>query len=141
MLETLSILPASFWVVVLLLLAGAAWAYGKIREGIGLPMLAVLGTVAAWYVGDAFYNDYAHNHALTFTAATLENAWWQVAWFLTVFLLLAPVLHGWMNGRDRQRSSQVFRLMQTGAGDPRFQRRLEQLFWGTATAWLRLVGV
>jgi hypothetical protein len=31
-------------------------------------MLTVLGTVAVWYVGDAFYNDYAGNHAKLFEA-------------------------------------------------------------------------
>ena len=34
---------------------GAVLASGRIRQGVGLPMLAVLATVAFWYVGDALY--------------------------------------------------------------------------------------
>jgi len=50
----------------MLLAAGAWWAAYNISGGLGLPVLAVLGTVAAWYVGDVLYNDYANNHAKTF---------------------------------------------------------------------------
>jgi len=102
-------------------------------------MLAVLGTVGAWYVGDVLYNDYPNNHAQTFTMQILENAWWQVAWFVLVFLLLTPLMHGWMNGSLRPRSSQVYRLLETGAGNPRFQTQFIQLFWSAATVWLVLV--
>ena len=71
---TLLILPASFWVVMVLLGGGAFWAATNIRGGIGLPMLVVLGTVATWYVGDVFYNDYANNHANIFTPNVLDAA-------------------------------------------------------------------
>ena len=39
MLETLSILPLSFWVVIVLLGVGAILAVGQIKDGTGLPML------------------------------------------------------------------------------------------------------
>lgn len=135
MLETLSVVPVSFWVVVALLAVGAGWAATQIRNGVGLPMLAVLGTVAAWYVGDALYNDYVGDYMREFTTATLAHAWWQVAWFLTVFLILAPVSHNAANARHLARGSQVYRMLQTGAGQPIFQFRLNQLFWVCATVW------
>ena len=84
MFETLSILPIYFWVVIALLIGGGIWSFRRVNDGTGIPLLAVLGTTAAWYVGDAFYNDYAHNHAKLFDAGTSADAWWQVAWFLTV---------------------------------------------------------
>ena len=141
MFETLTVLPISFWVVVLLLVAGGVWAATRVREGIGLPMLAVLGTVAAWYVGDALYNDYANYHVKIFSADVLANAWWQVAWFILVFLWLAPLIHRRLNGRELHQSSQVFQLTQTGAEEPLFQFRLEQLFWGTALVWAVMAGI
>jgi len=135
MFDTLFVLPFSFWVVLFLLLGGGTWAAWKIREGLGLPILAVLGTVAVWYVGDMYYNDYAQNHAILFAGTVLSDAWWQVAWFLTSFLILAPLVHGWLNEGELQRSSQVCRLLQTGGVGPQFQARLIQLFWGAASTW------
>ena len=93
MFELLSILPLGFWIVMCLLIGGGIWSLQRMNDGIGLPMLAVLGTAAAWYVGDAFYNDYADYYMKVFSAATLENAWWQMAWFLTAFLVATPLLH------------------------------------------------
>jgi len=141
MIETLTVLPLSFWVVAALLLGGGAWAATRIREGIGLPMLVVLGTVASWYAGDVLYNDYAHNHAMMFTADVLQNAWWQVAWFITSFLCLASLMHGLFNGRLRQNSSRVFLLAQTGSEDSVFQSHLDQLFWGAVLGWVVLVAI
>ena len=82
-------MPVSFWVVILLLAWGGMMGWHRMRDGTGLPLLAVLGTVAAWYVGDAFYNDYANHHARLFTPEILSSAWWQVAWFLVIFLISA----------------------------------------------------
>ncbi|MEI8287858.1 MAG: hypothetical protein WCH99_00180 [Verrucomicrobiota bacterium] len=139
--ETLSVLPSSFWVALALLLGGVVWALSCIRQGLGLPALAVLATVGAWYIGDAFYNDYAHNHATKFRADVLVTAWWQVACFLIVYLLFTPVMHGLMNGDMRRRSSQVYRLVLNGPMEPRFQLHLRQLFRGTAIAWAVLVAI
>ena len=81
------------------LLWGAVWSVGQQRSGVGLPTIAVLGTVAVWYVGDAFYNDYVHNHAQRFQPEVLAAAWWQVALFLVSFLLLVGPTHRWLNAR------------------------------------------
>jgi hypothetical protein len=133
--ETLSILPPAFWAVVALLIGGGVWGIRHLRDGSGLPMLAVLGTVAAWYIGDAFYNDYANYHAKTFDDGVLQSAWWQVAWFLMVFLLSAPWLHQWINARHLRRGSGVLQLFKYGVGQPLFQRQLTRLFYGCASIW------
>ena len=135
MFETLAILPLTFWLVFALLVGGGIWSLRRMQDGTGLPMLAVLGTVAAWYVGDAFYNDYPNNHAKLFDAATLFGAWLQVAWFLIVFLVTTPVLHRKINGRCPQQRSGVMQLFQHGVGDPMIQRQLNLLFSGAALLW------
>jgi len=135
MFETLSILPLAFWAVVALLILGAVWAIRHLHDASGLPMLTVLGTVAVWYVGDAFYNDYAGNHAKLFEPDILRSAWWQVAWFVMAFLLSAPWLHQWINARDLYRSSGMLQLFKYGVGQPVFQAQLTRLFYGCAMIW------
>jgi hypothetical protein len=133
--ETLAILPLAFWVVIALLVVGGIWSFRRMNDGTGLPMLAVLGTTAAWYVGDAFYNDYANNHAKLFDAAILQGAWWQVAWFLTVFLATTPRIHQWINARYLKRRSGVMQMFKQGVGQPMIQKQLNQLFWGCVWVW------
>ena len=137
--ETLSILPLSFWVVIALLAIGGVVAWKRMQDGTGLPMLAVLGTVTAWYVGDAFYNDYANNHVKLFTPEVLSSAWWQVAWFVLVLLVLTPAVHGWMNRAYRQRHSGVLQLFKQGVDQPMIQKQLNVLFAGCAAVWLGLL--
>ena len=120
--ETLSILPLSFWVVVAILVGGGVWSFRRMNDGIGLPMLLVLVTTAVWYVGDVFYNAYAHRHVKLFDTVTLENAWWQVAWFLTVFLVMTPAIHQRLNRRYLQRSSGVLQLFKQGVDQPEIQK-------------------
>jgi hypothetical protein len=138
-LESLSIFPISFWAVIALLIGGAVWACRRISNGIGLPVLAVLGTVAAWYVGDALYNDYAGYHAKIFEPGILQLAWWEVAWFLAAFLLVTPVIHQRVNAPHLGQSSGVFQMFKYGVEQPVFQSQLAQLFWGCASVWLVLV--
>ena len=135
MFETLFIFPLAFWVVVAILIGGGIWAIRHLRDGTGIPMLTLLGTVAVWYLGDALYNDYANNHVKLFDAATLANAWWQVAWFVAVFLWATPWLHGHLNARYLRRTSGVVQIFKHGVGQPVFQRQLTQLFLGCAWVW------
>jgi hypothetical protein len=104
-------------------------------------MLAVLGTVAAWYVGDALYNDYGNDIAKTFTAGVLLAAWWEVAWFIVAFCLMAPFLHRNINGGQSNQSSQILTMLRIGTGQAQFQFQLNQMFWGCASVWLILVGL
>jgi hypothetical protein len=139
MFETLLVLPTAFWVVMSLLAAGMLWSStGQLRNGIGLPMLAVLGTTAVWYAGDALYNDYRGDYAQKFTSAVLTNAWWQVAWFLAFFLILTPVMHRMVNRRHRHQNSRILEMLKAGTVEPLFQLRLNDLFWICAVVWLAL---
>ena len=131
MIETLQVLPASFWGAVLLLRVGGIWAGTRLRDGLGFPVWAVLGTVAVWYMGDAFYNDYGGNYTQDFQTKTLDTAWWQVALFLGAFLLLTPLVNGLLNRRYRDHSSQAFLVIQTGRLPRFFQVRLGQLLTGS----------
>jgi hypothetical protein len=134
----LSIFPFPFWLVIALLLGGGVWAFRSLQDGTGIPTLAVLGTIAFWYVGDAFYNDYAQNHKLLFTSEILARAWWQVVWFLVVFLWAVRWMHAHLNARYVRRRSGVLQLFQGGVAQPGFQTQLQRLFYGSAVVWLLL---
>ena len=138
MFEILFLLPISFWVVIAIMLGGGFWAFRRMNDGTGLPMLTVIGTTAAWYVGDVFYNDYANNHAKTFDAGTLQNAWWQVAWFLIVLLALTPPIHRWINRPYLNRRSGVLQMFKLGVNQPEMQKQLNILFAGCASVWIVL---
>lgn len=135
MFETLSVLPISFWAVVALLISGGIWSFRRMNDGTGIPSLAVLGTVAAWYIGDAFYNDYANNHAKLFDAAILAGAWWQVAWFLLIFLLVVPPVHRWMNRNYQGKRSGVLQLFNHGVNQPVIQKQLNAVFSIGVVVW------
>ncbi len=130
-----------FWVVIAILLAGAVWSIQRIKDGTGIPMLAVLGTVAAWYVGDAFYNDYEHSYVKIFDDDVLENAWWEVAMFLVVFLASVPGMHRWFNARYLHQQSGVYQLMRYGTNQPYLQRQLDIFFRVCLIAYLIIVAI
>jgi len=139
MLETLSVMPGSFWVVILLLIAGFWWSARNVQRAIGIPTSAVLVTVAVWYVGDALYNDYLVWHMLLFDSWVLTQGWWQVALFLATFLLLTPHLHRRINRRWISQPSQVIVLYGHGVHQPGFQRSLTTIFWFAFGLWLFLL--
>jgi hypothetical protein len=138
MLETLSVLPISFWVVIVLLIGGGIWSFQRLNDGTGLPMLAVLGTVTAWYVGDAFYNDYANYHAKLFDARTLRGCWWQVAWFLAAFLVVTPPIHRSINRTCQQHRSGIMQMFKHGVDQPLIQKQLNASFLGCVLVWFIL---
>lgn len=127
--------PFSYWVVIGVLLAGAVWSFQKIKEGTGIPMLAVIGTVAVWYVGDAYYNDYAHSYVSIFDSDVLQNAWLEVAWFLIVFLASVPYIHRRLNARYLNHPGGIFQLARFGVDQPFMQRQLNLLFVGCAAIY------
>src|SRR5690242_14323112 len=139
MYDTLSIMPVSFWVVMALLMGGGLWAFQRREQGIGLPVLAVLGTITAWYIGDAFYNDYAGSYAKEFDAGIMALAWWQVAWFILAFLLLVPPVHRWINRRYLQRRSGVVQLFHHGVGYSAIQHQLNFILKGAVFVWVGLL--
>jgi hypothetical protein len=136
--DSLSSLPFGFWVVIALLATGAIRAIHSVKDGTGIPILAVLFTVGVWYVGDALYNDYATTLARLFTADLLESAWFQLAWFIVVFLVVTPSMHRWFNKRHLRQQSGAMQMFIHGVDQPGFQRQLALLFKGCVAIWLFL---
>lgn len=122
----------------MLLIGGGLFALSWLREGLGLPVLAVLATVTTWYIGDAFYNDYTNYHAKMFTPGVLAEAWLQVALFVATFLILTPLVHRSLNGRYLARTSTIRRLFFEGVSDGPFQLQIEKMFYGCVVVWLVL---
>lgn len=138
MFDNISLFPAGFWLAFVLIIGGGVRCVRRLRDGSGLPMLAVLITVAVWYVGDALYNDYAGEYVPEFEPAVMQAAWWQVAWFVLVFLVVAPLIHRRLNARYLQNGSGILKMLKHGVGQPAFQRQLNLLFWGCAAVWCLL---
>lgn len=131
---TLSLLPLSFWVALSLLGIGTLWAWGHLRDGMGVPVMVVMGTIAAWYVGDAFYNNYSL-YADVFGYEVRDDAWWEVAIFVISFLWFTPLVHRWINRRELRNPSQLTFLLRKGGNQPQLQAGLEPLLWGCIAVW------
>ena len=117
--------PIGFYIAFLLLGAGFLQAWNTRMSGVGIPMAAVLGTVAIWYFGDALYNDY-DRYVMEIGGQYLEAAWWQVALFIAAFMAFVPMLHRMVNRKVLGERSEFWVLMQQGGIDnPEFQRRLD----------------
>ena len=136
MFETLQVLPLIFWIVIGLLVAGFMSAARGVGRAYGIPMCAVLVTVAVWYVGDALYNDYTSLHMMLFSPAILTKSWGQVAIFLVVFIASAPALHASINRRYLGRPSQVLVMFRQGVNQAQFQRGLTVIFRFTFGLWM-----
>ncbi len=110
-------------------------------SGVGIPMAAVLGTVAIWYFGDALYNDY-QMYAIEIGPEYLEAAWWQVALFLGAFIVFVPMVHRAVNRKVLGERSEFWVLMQQGGMDnPEFQRRLDIATRLILGVWLVLMSI
>ncbi len=103
-------------------------------------MLAVIGTVTAWYVGDVFYNDYGI-FLKEFDNDVLQNAWWQVALFLVVFLAAVPSVHRWFNAPYLRGQSGVYQLARYGVDQPFLQRQMDIFFKICFTIYAILVAI
>lgn len=119
-----------------------AWRAWKNRHyGWGIPMLAVLGTASAWYLGDAVYNDY-NQYDLTFGDETLRNAWWEVLLFFISFGIMVPIVHRHMNSHLNQRESRIFQMVRDrGIDSDVFQRQISILAWALLGPWVMLMGL
>ena len=125
MIEETILFPTAFYVALVLLGVAFVYAWRQRELGVGIPMGAVLGTVAIWYFGDAFYNDY-DLYSRNIGEQYVEAAWWQVALFLASFLLFVPLLHSSMNRSLFSHRSEFWALMRSGGVENKeFQRRLD----------------
>lgn len=131
--------PFAFYLGLGLLAAGMGVAWTKRQSGTGIPMLAVFGTVAIWYFGDALYNEY-QEYAIRIGPQYLESAWFQVALFLMAFIVLVPMVHRAWNRKLLGERSEFFELMSRGGIDnPEFQRRLDIAMSLLASVWFILM--
>ena len=135
MLSILSQLPYSFWLAMLSFILVGYSASIRIKTGLGIPMLAVLGTVFFWYVVDVFYNDYKEVYIQRFGYDVLVNSWLQVAEFLVAFWFFVIVLN--KGGVGKISTSYLVHLR--GVSDPVVQLMIDRFFGLCLAAWLLLV--
>lgn len=82
MTNNLLLQPLTFWMFLILLALLTGLAAHNVRNGLGLPLLALNFTVFFWYVGDVLYNPYDEIHLVLFDDTTLAIGWLQVSGFL-----------------------------------------------------------
>jgi hypothetical protein len=137
----LSIYPISFFVSLLALIGASLFAWKHRREGWGLPMLAVLGTVAVWYHGDGLYNDYEEYQTIIGDDA-LGAAWWQVLLFVVAFSFLVLPLHRLVNASLVGRQSRLLFYAKTGRiTDAAIQRNIDQAAKALLICWVVLMAI
>ena len=137
----LSIYPISFFLSAIVLLGISLFAWKHRRQGWGLPMLAVLGTVAVWYHGDGLYNDY-EMYRLTLGDDALGAAWWQVLLFLVTFALLVKPLNEQINRRFlKRRSHLLIYATSDKIRNPNLQHSIDQVASALLVCWIALMAV
>ena len=137
----LSLYPISFFVSALALLGAALFAWSKRREGWGLPMLAVLGTVAVWYHGDGLYNDYEH-YLLTIGDDATSAAWWQVLLFVVTLTFLVKPIHQQVNQRFlKRRSNMLIYATSDKIRHPNMQRNIDRVASALLVCWVILMTI
>jgi len=133
--------PIEFYLVAAFAIGISAWATTIIKTGLGLPVLAVVGTVLFWYAGDILYNDYEKIHASQFQPHVLANAWLQVGGFLISLLAGVCILHPILNRDCAGNGSRVFHYWVYGTDDASFQFMVGVFAKICLTIWVVLVGI
>ena len=128
--------PVSFYLAGAILGVGMLYGWKLRQKGIGLPMMVVLATVAAWYFFDVLYNDYAE-YQLQFGVDILDTAWLQVILFIISFCMFAPFMHRWINKKILHERSHILRLSLVGGlENAYFQSKISAAFRILTAAWL-----
>jgi hypothetical protein len=136
-----SIYPLSFFLSAIVLIGVSLFAWKHRRDGWGLPMCAVLGTVAVWYFGDGLYNDY-EMYRLTIGDDALGAAWWQVLLFVVVFACIVKPLHEQINRRFlRRRSHLLIYATSDKIRHPNMQRNIDQVASALLVCWIALMTI
>ena len=134
----MSLLPFPFYLCCLAVVVLGLRAWKGRYEGWGIPMGAVTVTVAAWYLGDAIYNDYAE-YVLIQGNESLTNAWWEVLLFLISFGWLVPKINRRING-NLGGQSRVFEMMRVRAIETfEFQHKVQVMAGLLLIPWLLLM--
>jgi hypothetical protein len=133
--------PASFYISIALAGVASVYSFSLRNASVGLPMLVVVGTVAAWYFGDALYNDY-REYALSLGTDKLDLAWWQVSLFLVAFCVFAPFTHRRMNKKLLGGESHFLALFHRGGLENMdFQQRITAANGILTGAWMGLMSI
>jgi len=133
--------PLPFWLSAAALVALAILSWNQRESSLRVPMLMVLLTVAAWYVGDVLYNDYSA-YLDEMGAAPLAAAWWEVLWFLVAFGVLAPWVHRSLNRKFLGKPSNLLSLVYYGGVESnRFQGQLDMICRFLIVIWVALMAV
>jgi hypothetical protein len=131
--------PVSLYIALAVTGVAAVYSFSLRKQAIGIPMVAVVATVSAWYFGDAFYNDY-EKYAITLGAEILDAAWWQVVLFLVGFCVFAPVLNRWINNKLLGQESQFLSIFHAGGLEQMdFQERITRANGILVGAWISLM--
>jgi hypothetical protein len=137
----LSIYPISFFISALALMGASLFAWKHRRNGWGLPMLAVLGTVSVWYIGDGLYNDY-ELYRIDIGDDALGAAWWQVLLFVVTFAFIVKPLHEQINRRFlRRRSHLLIYATSDKIRHPNMQRNIDQVASALLVCWIVLMTI
>ena len=137
----LSIYPIPFFLSAFALIGISLFAWKHRRNGWGLPMLAVLGTVSVWYLGDGLYNDY-ESYRLTIGDDALGAAWWQVLLFVVTFAFLVKPLHEQINRRFlKRRSHLLIYATSDKIRNPNLQQTIDQVASALLVCWIALMAV
>ena len=133
-------LPFPFYLCVLALVF-FGWQAWQARDlAWGIPVLTVLATVAAWYLGDPLYNDYGE-YVRIIGSGCLDDAWGEVFLFVVAFGTLAPRLHEAMNRGVGDGRSRILAAMRSGAIDaPAFQDQITKITTLLVVPWVILMG-
>ena len=135
--------PLPFYLSLVTLFFFAYRGVRAIGNGWGLPLLAVLATVATWYHVDVLYNDYAE-YVETIGSSSITRAWWQVSLFILGFGLLTPLFHKLINRDFLHLSSSALLCYRTNyLQSPAIQNRLDVAAKMLGILWLimMLVGL
>lgn len=134
-------LPVVFYLALAVCGIGVAVSLPQMKRGLGLPMLAVIATILAWYFVDAVYNEY-DVYVLRIGADMLDLAWGQVMLFLISFLFFANFFHSWINRDLLGHESHFMRLMARGGiDDEDFQKRMDLSLAMIASFWVVLMAI
>jgi len=139
--DSLFLLPLPYYLSVIALVVFSWGAWQARDEGWGVPMLAVLGTVAAWYLGDPLYNGY-DEYLARFEETELTEAWWEVLIFLIALRILVPTVNRMINGNLFMGGSRIFQAIRSGLiHTEEFQHQLNIVLNLLIIPWVLLMAI
>ncbi len=132
-------MPFLFWIACLSCVGSSWWALTRIKTVIGIPSLAVLATVAFWYLFAPVYNNYPNPHAQVFSAEVLDSTWLQIALFFVAYPLFCEALYYYSISNKTRGASKLYRIINNRTGLPALDLAIKSMFHIAVLLWLVLV--